>query len=57
VKPLTVGTKETETRDLKIGTVQKLVEDATKKLSFDGIKELVKSWNRCVEVEVDYVQK
>jgi hypothetical protein len=34
----------------------KLVKDATKKL-FYGIKKLVKSWNRCVEVEEDYVEK
>jgi hypothetical protein len=24
---------------------------------FDGIKRLVKRWNRCVEVEGDYVEK
>jgi hypothetical protein len=35
----------------------KLVKDATKKLFSDGIKKLVKRWNRCVEVEEDYVEK
>jgi hypothetical protein len=29
----------------------KLVKDATKALFSDGIKKLVKRWNRCVEVE------
>jgi hypothetical protein len=33
----------------------KFVKDATKKNS-DGIKRLVKDWNRCVEVEGDYVE-
>jgi hypothetical protein len=37
----------------------KLVKEATQKKVFfsDGIKELVKRWNRCVEVEEDYVEK
>jgi hypothetical protein len=34
-----------------------LVKDATMKLFPDGIKKLVKVWNRCVEVEGDYVEK
>jgi hypothetical protein len=35
-----------------------LVKDATKKLFSDGIKkELLKRWNRCLEVEGDYVEK
>jgi hypothetical protein len=32
----------------------KPIKDATNKLSSDGIKKL---WNRCVEVEEDYVEK
>jgi hypothetical protein len=38
----------------------KLVKDATPpppKKNSDGIKKLVKLWNRCVEVEGDYVEK
>jgi hypothetical protein len=36
----------------------KLVKAATKKtFSSDGIKKLVKRWNRCVEVDGDYVEK
>jgi hypothetical protein len=37
----------------------KLVKDATKKKFFfsGGIKKFVKSWNRCVEVEGDYIEK
>jgi hypothetical protein len=34
-----------------------MVEDATKTLISDGIKKLVKRWNRYVEVEEDYVGK
>jgi hypothetical protein len=34
----------------------KLVKDGKKKNS-GGIKKLVKHWNRCVEVEGDYVRK
>jgi hypothetical protein len=34
-----------------------LVKDVTKKIVSDGIKKLVKCWNRCVEVEGDYVEK
>jgi len=35
----------------------KLLKDATKKLFSDGIKTFVKSWNRCLEVEGNYVGK
>jgi hypothetical protein len=36
----------------------KLVKDATKKLFFlMELKKLLKRWNRCVEVEGDYVGK
>jgi hypothetical protein len=36
----------------------KLVKDATKKLFLsDGIKKKLTRWNRCVEVEGDYVEK
>jgi hypothetical protein len=33
-----------------------LVKDTVKKTS-DGIKKLVKRWDRCVDVEEDYVEK
>jgi hypothetical protein len=33
----------------------KSVEDAAKKIS-DGIEKIAKRWNRCVEVEGDYVE-
>jgi hypothetical protein len=38
---------------------EKLVKDVTKKTFFfsDGIKQLVKRWNRCVEVDGDYIEK
>jgi hypothetical protein len=35
----------------------KLVKDATQILFSVIIKQLVKRWNRCVEVEGDYVEK
>jgi hypothetical protein len=35
----------------------KLVKDATKKLFSDGIKKLVKRWNRWVEIEGNYFEK
>jgi hypothetical protein len=35
----------------------KLVKNATKKLFSDGSKKIVKRWNRCVEVEGDYIEK
>jgi hypothetical protein len=35
----------------------KLVKDVSKKTFSDGIEKLVKRWNRCVEVEGDYVEK
>jgi hypothetical protein len=36
----------------------KSVRDATKTFFFsDGITKLVEHWNRCVEVEGDYVEK
>jgi hypothetical protein len=35
----------------------KLINDANKKLFSDGIKKLVKPWKRCVEVEMDYIEK
>jgi hypothetical protein len=40
---------------VKVDTVQSLLK--TRSISFfsDGIKKLVKCWNRCVEVEGDYV--
>jgi hypothetical protein len=34
----------------------KLVKDATKTFLTE-LKELVKRWNRCVEIEGDYVEK
>jgi hypothetical protein len=34
-----------------------LVKDATKICFSDGIKRILKRWNRCVEVEGDYVEK
>jgi hypothetical protein len=37
--------------------VQKLVKDETKKRFPDVIRKLIKSWNKCVEVEGDYVEK
>jgi hypothetical protein len=35
----------------------KLVEDPVKKPFSDGIEEIVKGWNRCVEVEGNYIEK
>jgi hypothetical protein len=35
----------------------KLITDPSKNLFSDGIKKLLKRWNRCVEVEGDYVEK
>jgi hypothetical protein len=35
----------------------KFVTDATKELFSDGLKKLLKRWNRCVEVEGDYLEK
>jgi hypothetical protein len=35
----------------------KFVNDATKKPLSEGIKKLVIRWNRCFEVEGDYVEK
>jgi hypothetical protein len=41
-----------------ISVVQNWFKEATKKHFFpDGIKKLVKHWNRCVEVEGDCVEK
>jgi hypothetical protein len=40
-----------------IGAVQNWSKNATKNFFSDGIKELVKRWNRCFEVEGDYVEK
>jgi hypothetical protein len=43
--------------DEVIGAVQYLLKMQPKKLFCDGIKKLAKRWNRCVEVERDYVEK
>jgi hypothetical protein len=45
--------------DEVIGAVQNWLKTLPKKLSSDEFKEkkLVKSWNRCVKVEGDYVEK
>jgi hypothetical protein len=40
-----------------IGIVQNWLKTHPKILFSDGIKNLVKSWNRCVEGEGDYVEK
>jgi hypothetical protein len=47
----------TETRDLKIGAVRNWLKKQSKNFFSDGIKKLMKRWNRCVEVEGDYVEK
>jgi hypothetical protein len=40
------------------GAVQNWLKTEPKKLFFsDRIKNLVKPWNRCIEVEGDYVEK
>jgi hypothetical protein len=39
-----------------MGVVQNWLRTQQKKFS-DGIKELLKRWNRCGEVEGDYVEK
>jgi hypothetical protein len=39
------------------GAVQNWLKTQTKKKKSDGIKELLKRWKRCVEVEGDYVEK
>jgi hypothetical protein len=41
----------------KIWRGAKLVKNATKELFSDGIKKVVKRWNRCVEVDGDYAEK
>jgi hypothetical protein len=50
-------TKEAEASDLKIGAVQNWFKSQPKNVLCDGIKEILKRWNRCVEVEGDYVEK
>jgi hypothetical protein len=41
-----------------IGAVQNWLKTQPRNFFYDGIKkELVKRWNRCVEVEGDYVEK
>jgi hypothetical protein len=35
----------------------KLVKEATKKLFLMELKKHVKHWNRCVEIEGNYVEK
>jgi hypothetical protein len=40
-----------------IGAVQNWLETIPKNFFYDGIKKLVKRWNRCVEVEGDYIEK
>jgi hypothetical protein len=40
-----------------IGAGAKLVKDATKNCFPNGTKNLVKPWDRCVEVEGNYVEK
>jgi hypothetical protein len=40
-----------------IGTVQKFIKDATKNFFLTEFKKIVKRWNRCGEVEGDYVEK
>jgi hypothetical protein len=42
---------------LKIGAMQNLLKSQQKTFFLDGIKKLMKSWNQCVEVEGDYVEK
>jgi hypothetical protein len=49
--------KETEDRDLKIGAVKSWLKRQPKDFFTDEIKELLKRWNRCVEVEGNYVEK
>jgi hypothetical protein len=39
------------------GTVQNWLKTEPKTLFSYGIKKLMKRWNRCVEVEGDYVEK
>jgi hypothetical protein len=41
---------------LKSGAVQNWLKHNQNKLFSDGIKKLMKRWNRCVEVEEDYVE-
>jgi hypothetical protein len=41
----------------KIWGGAELAKDATKKLFSYGNKKLIKRWNRCVEVEEDYIGK
>jgi hypothetical protein len=44
--------------DEVIGAVQNWLKTQLKNFHIpDGIKELVEHWNRCVEIEGDYVQK
>jgi hypothetical protein len=40
-----------------IGAAQNLLKMQPGNFSSKGIKKLVKRWNRCVEVEGDYVEK
>jgi hypothetical protein len=39
------------------GAVQNWLKTELKNFFPDGIKKLVNRWNRCVEVEGDYVEK
>jgi hypothetical protein len=40
-----------------IGAVQNCLKTQLRNFVSDEIKKLVKHWNRCVEVEEDYVEK
>jgi hypothetical protein len=40
-----------------IGTVQNWLRTQPNNFFSDGIKKLVKRWNRCIEVEGDYDEK
>jgi hypothetical protein len=40
------------------GAVQNWLKKQSKNFFFsDGIRKLMKSWNRCVEVEMNYIEK
>jgi hypothetical protein len=42
---------------VKIGAVQNWLKTRPRNVIFDEIEKFLKRWNRCVEVEGDYVEK